>query len=297
MTRAHIDKPSAAPHGLAMLAVAEAYGLTFLYPSRDDAVGACLRDHGEFARPESDLIGDYLAAADTPGTFIDVGANLGAIALPVAARHPAWRVLALEAHGGLAGVLAANAYNNRLFNVEPTHAAAGAATGLASFPANRLSGAGNFGALGFGLAGAVRTERVRMCTLDEVATPDVGFIKVDVEGFEAQVLAGASGLLARATAVWLLEANFADHAQVGTNAGLLRHMGYRLFWFYAPFVCAAPLKGPKPARWRGDLNLLALPPGAANLWDLEEVGAEDQPWPRLFDRFPYLRRYGYDIAP
>src|SRR4051812_46304360 len=99
-----------------MLEVAEAYGLSFFYPRGDHAVGASLRDHGEFARPESDLICDYLAAA-APGTFIDVGANIGAIALPVAARHPAWRVLALEAHRGLAGVLAANAYGARLFNV------------------------------------------------------------------------------------------------------------------------------------------------------------------------------------
>ena len=280
-----------------MLAVTEAYGLTFLYPRRDDAVGACLRDHGEFARPESDLIGDYLAAAGAPGTFIDVGANVGAIALPVAARHPTWRVLALEAHRGLAGVLAANAYGNRLFNVEPTHAAAGAAPGLGSFPANRLSSCGNFGALGFGLAGEVRTEQVRMCTLDEVATPDGRFIKVDVEGFEAQVLAGAGGLLSRAAAVWLLEANPSDRAQVQTNAGLMRHFGYRLFWFYAPFVCAAPLKGAKPAKWRGDLNLLALPPGAANLWNLEELGPDEAPWPDRFERFQYLRRYGYEMAP
>ncbi len=278
-----------------MLAVTQAYGLTFLYPRLDDAVGACLRDHGEFARPEADLIGDYLAAAGGPGTFIDVGANIGAIALPVAKRHPAWRVLTLEAHRGLAGVLAANAFGNRLFNVEPTHAAAGAATGLASFPANRLSSTGNFGALGFGLAGAVRTEQVRMCTLDEVATPDVAFIKVDVEGFEAQVLAGAGGLLSKGSAIWLLEANPSDREQVQTNAGLMRHFGYRLFWFYAPFVCAAPLKGSKPARWRGDLNLLALPPGQPNLWDLEEVGADDAPWPDRFDRFPYLSRYGYQL--
>jgi len=279
-----------------MLKVANAYGLTFLYPRGDEAVGASLRDHGEFARPESDLIGDYLAAAVAPGTFIDVGANIGAVALPVAARHPGWRVLALEAHRGLSGVLAANAYGNRLFNVEPTHAAAGAAPGLVSFPATPLSAAGNFGTLGFGMAATGRTEPVRMCTLDEVAAPDVGFVKIDVEGFEAQVLAGAPRLLAQRTAAWLLEAGPAERAQVQTNAGLMRHLGYRLFWFYAPFVCAAPLKGPTPPRLRGDLNILALPPGAANLWELEEVGADDEPWPNRFQRFSYLRRYGYEIS-
>jgi FkbM family methyltransferase len=278
-----------------MLDVAEAYGLSFLYPRGDQAVGASLRDHGEFARPESDLIADYLTAAKAPGTLIDVGANIGAIALPVAARCPEWRVLALEAHRGLAGVLAANAYGNRLFNVEPTHAAAGAATGLASFPSVGLAAAGNFGALSFAMARELGQEHVRMCTLDEIAPANVGFVKIDVEGFEPEVLKGASALIASRSAAWLLEANHDDRANVQANAALMRRAGYRLFWFYAPFVCAAPERGGKPTAWRGDLNILALPPGAPNLWDLAEVGADDAPWPGHVHGFPYLRRYGYAI--
>jgi FkbM family methyltransferase len=278
-----------------MLEVAEAYGLTFLFPRGDDAVGACLRDHGEFARPEVDLIGDYLAAADAPGTFVDVGANIGAIALPVALRHPAWQVLALEAHRGLAAVLAANAYANRLFNVEPTHAAVGAAPGLARFPKARLSAAGNFGALSFGMAEAMHTERVRVCTLDEVGSREVRFVKVDVEGFEPQVLAGAAQLIAGHYAAWLIEADPARRVEVLANAALLRGAGYRLFWFYAPFVCAAPARGARPGRERGDLNILALPPGTANLWDLEELGPDEAAWPDHVRQFPYLRRYGFTI--
>ena len=210
-----------------MLEVTEAYGLTLLYPRGDDAVGASLREHGEFARPESDLIGDYLAG--TPGTFIDVGANIGAIALPVAARHPECRVLAFEAHGGLAGVLAANAYGNRLFNVEPIHAAVGSAAGLVSFPSPRLGSVGNFGALGFGMSNPPRPAQVRMCALDEAAPADVRFIKVDVEGFEPEVLKGASELIAARKAAWLLEAGPANRAQVHATAALMRDAGYRLF--------------------------------------------------------------------
>jgi hypothetical protein len=72
----------------------------------------------------------------------------------------------------------------------------------------------------------------------------------------------------------------------------LRAAGYRLFWFFAPFVTAEPNKPGTPmVNEGGDLNCLALPPGAPNLWDLREE-VEGEP-PRLhFDDYPYLKNYG-----
>jgi hypothetical protein len=89
-----------------LLTTAEAYGLTFIVPEQDTGVGASLRHFGEYARPEIDLICDLLAPFGTDAAFVDVGANLGAICLPVAKRNRC-KVLAFEPSRRIHSILAA----------------------------------------------------------------------------------------------------------------------------------------------------------------------------------------------
>ena len=63
-----------------MLVETEAYGLKLIVPANDSGVSQCLRDNGEFAKVEVDLIASLLGG----GVCIDVGANIGSIALPLA---------------------------------------------------------------------------------------------------------------------------------------------------------------------------------------------------------------------
>ena len=281
-----------------MLDVTRAYGLDLLFPQGDLVIGASLRQYGEFARPEVELIADHLAAFEPSACYIDVGANIGAIALPLAARRPQAKVIAVEAHRGLANVLAANVLNNRLYNVEAINAAVGAQRGLARFPDPALSRMINFGVLGLHLNGKTTTEAVRMCTLDEIAPSETRFVKIDVEGFEPEVLKGAEALIASRRAVWLLEAaNASPDLGAGAMATMLE-AGYRLFWFFAPFVTGNAMKGaPKVIGIDGDLNFVALPPGVENLWDLPPILDPSGPRPGAVGDFHYLLRYGmWDIA-
>ncbi|MCR5879150.1 FkbM family methyltransferase [Phenylobacterium sp. J367] len=176
-----------------MIATTEAYGLTFAYPAHDTAVGACLREYGEFSRP-----GVTLAAQLARGrTFLDVGANIGAFTLPVA--RSARSVVAIEAHAGLAGLLQRNVEANGLGNVRVVSAAAGAAPGRADFPDPPLESARNFGALSFADAELPRAA-VDVVALDEVAPPDTAFVKIDVEGHEREVLRGRPAAARRGAA-------------------------------------------------------------------------------------------------
>lgn len=140
-----------------MLDRAEAYGLDFMFPAGDTAVGRSLKVSGEFARVELDFLLDH---AGERGAFIDVGANIGAICLPFARRRPGWQVAAIEAQRPLSGVLAANALNNGLTQVAVFHAAAGATPGLANFPVVALDSQGNFGAIGAGVEAPMEPVRV-----------------------------------------------------------------------------------------------------------------------------------------
>ena len=272
-----------------MLDCTLAYDLTFLFPARDSAVGASLRQHGEFARTELDFLADH---ATDSGTLIDVGANIGAISLPFASSRSAWKVLAIEAHRGLSGLLAANTLNNRLYNVEVFHAAVGAERGLAEFPAASLSDEMNFGTLGFRSA-AEATESVRMLTLDEIAPADTGLVKIDVEGYEPEVLKGAGGLLERRTAIWLAEASVQNPEPAAAVIRTFLDAGYSVHWFYAPFATPTCGKTRPETPQRGDANVVALPPGTPNRWSLPVVTDPAERRPGSVSAYPYLARYGY----
>lgn len=128
-----------------MLDVARAYDLEFRFPAGDDTIGACLKRHGEFARPEVDFLVEHADPAG--GTMLDVGANIGAICLPFAKARPAWRVVGIEGHRGLANLLATNACVNELYNVEAFHAAAGPQQNIVRFPAPSLRLQANYGTM------------------------------------------------------------------------------------------------------------------------------------------------------
>lgn len=272
-----------------MLEETEAYGLKFQFPARDTAVGACLRDYGEFARPELDFL---IANAQAPeGVFIDVGAHIGSVSLPFARARPGWRVIAVEAYFAMAQIVEEGAAANGLPNVEVLSVAAGAAAGVADFPAAELWHGGNFGILGFNTdLGSRRKVGVR--ALDDIAPDGVKLIKVDVEGFEAEVLTGAQRLLREVRPVWLLEAH-RSHVEATREVArqLLAH-DYELFWFFSPFATPAAPKGPPDQPGRGDLGVVALPPEAPRLWELPKL-VDVARAPTSDREFPYLRRYGY----
>lgn len=281
-----------------MIDVTRAYGLTFAFPAGDTAIGRALRTFGEFARPEQDLIAAYMEDAE-PGVMVDVGANIGAISLPLAKRFPAWSVIGVEAHRGLAGLYAANAINNDLDNVEWFNVAAGSSEGVLEFPGVTLKKRGNFGGLSSEKPGSAKLEKVRSVPLDEIAPSETRFVKVDVEGHETNVLAGSPRIISEVRPVWLIEGRRSGDRmlpQTAETVALLRGAGYRTFVFFSPFVTYDHLKrtGGEAVR-TGDFSIVALPDDRPNLWDLPEVFDASSPWPSDITNFLYLLRYGYRL--
>ncbi len=144
---------------------------------------------------------------------LDVGANIGLATLAMATALPASaRLLAVEpsprnlAH--LRRNLAANGLAQR---VEVVAAAAGAEPGSLSFHESEF-GAGSHLVSGHHLAGnAMPAVQVPVETLDRVVSSRglerLDFVKIDVEGFEPDVLAGGAGAIARFRPVIYVEFN------------------------------------------------------------------------------------------
>ncbi len=147
----------------------------------------------------------YLAPGDG---FIDVGANIGLYSLLASRASRGAPVVAIEPHPLAAARLRENADLNSFANIDVRQAAAGSAGGVAML----TSGLVDQNQIRPELKGYADSVRAPVVTIDDTLPTTrldpgaVSMVKIDTEGFEARVLAGARGLLsAEPGPVWLVE--------------------------------------------------------------------------------------------
>ncbi len=174
----------------------------------------------------------FLDKVLAPGmTFIDAGANDGLFTLFAAQRVGlTGQVWAFEPSQREFVRLQRNLQLNQLGNVRAFKVALGNIDGQAELKIadDEHSGQNTLGDFAYQIELA-RRERVRTNRLDELVQGDrlsrVDFIKLDVEGAELAVLAGARGVLARQQPVLLLEVNEnALHLQNANGAAIVEFL-------------------------------------------------------------------------
>ena len=146
------------------------------------------------------LLAHVLTAERAPRLVVDVGANLGYFSLMAAALGH--RVIALEPMGRNAAKLQASIARNPGFAERIAlyqYAAASRADEAVTLAATHESNQGNgqIRRRAADAGGVYGIDYARTVRLDDVVDEDVLFLKIDVEGFEAEVLNGASRLLCR----------------------------------------------------------------------------------------------------
>jgi len=217
--------------------------------------------HGEMRA----LFAPYVPA---DATVVDIGAHAGQFTKLFAKLAPRGRVIAVEPQSYARAILRPALRLNGLAHVEII------GQGLSDHPgeAQIFIPVKRSGSLGFGLAslGDLRQERaaiqetVSLTTLDALADQlglaRLDFIKIDVEGFEGRVLAGATRAITRHRPALLAEMVSHHLARAGdTPDGVLapfRALGYRIFRLApAPMLVTS---------FAGDADYLLLPPGAAD---------------------------------
>jgi FkbM family methyltransferase len=198
-----------------------------LYLKRDQYVGRSLDLYGEFSELESELLLRY-APAD--GVVVDAGANIGAHTLALArAVGPRGVVVAAEPQRVVFQMLCANLALNEIRNVHAIHCALGAAAGRTTIPNLDFTRENNFGGIA---AGAERGEYVRVLSVDGLALPRLDLVKIDVEGWEAEVIRGAAAAIARHRPVLYVEADRRDKAPALVEQML--GLGYALYLHLPP---------------------------------------------------------------
>lgn len=205
--------------------LARRFGLRLPDPARMVKSYRCRSAHGVFVCPGG---GPYFLACDpsydpgvaamidrlTEGTFLDIGANLGFFTVRAARRlGPRGHVVAIEPHPARFELLRANVALNGLDNVSALPYAAGSANGRATI----FEPDDSFGPHSLDVSctaiGDTKFE-VEMRTvdtmLDSIKAPPLKLVKIDVEGFEPQVIDGMIRTLGQTGVPVIFEALNAD---------------------------------------------------------------------------------------
>ena len=168
---------------------------------------------------ENDQRERLLGLAQRGMTVIDVGANIGDTLLSIGQRvGPQGKVIGFEANPETLKKCQANIALNAMTQVGVEGVALGAAAGVLGFG---RAASGNSGADRFmpGGGGAIT---VPLITLDsyvsEAVLDHIDLIKIDVEGFEMNVLRGADATLAKFRPVLFLELCDANLREQGSSA-------------------------------------------------------------------------------
>lgn len=176
-------------------------------PRKRKDIARAILHRGDYEAPETDVMLGRLKAGMA---MIDVGANIGHYAMVAAAAvGPSGRVAAFEPEPENFAALRANLALNGFASATAEQLALGARDGeltLYRDAANR----GGHSLLRANVQKPAGETRVRVVTLDGYAARNlagrkIGFIKLDVQGAEAEVLAGARAILSRDHPGLLLE--------------------------------------------------------------------------------------------
>ena len=237
-------------------------GISFFVPSLKEPVAFSLWSSGTYEPEVQELILSYWKENTW---FIDVGANVGAISIPLSKLKQGSKVLGIEASPTIFPYLNENVLKNECANINIVQCAAydrdDEELSFNEAPESKF-GMGSLGS-SFGMSSVQVKGRTLDAILADFGTPDVSVMKVDVEGFEAAVFLGAKNLLKKQKPIIIFE--FCDWAEensgrfeVGESQEVLKEAGYDIY-----IIEAGRMVRLEESRKKGYENLLAIPVGTS----------------------------------
>jgi FkbM family methyltransferase len=247
---------------------------TMMYLATDQGIGRALDHYGEFAESENRVMTNLLKPGEVA---LDVGANVGTVTLALARRVGAQgRIFAFEPQRIVFQHLCTNIVLNQLFNVDARWAAVGERAGTALIPAVDPRTQAPFGSVKVSSTG--KGDPVPMVTIDSLALPRCHLIKIDVEGMEWQVLAGAAHTIGQHRPLLYFEAKTGPVTE--SCLSWLIENNYDLYWHFAFFYEAENFAGERENIFPGvgDINALAVPHERGLRVNLPPVSAPNADW-------------------
>jgi len=252
------------------------YGF-FIFDKNDTYVGRSLETYGEWAEAEVQLFSQIIRPTDT---VVEVGANIGSHTLAMARLASEGRVHAFEPQPYVFSLLQKNILDNGLKNITLWNVAVGSEVGRVSMPylsANIYSPI-NFGAISIHTV-ASRRVGVPLLKIDGIqGIQKIDFLKIDVEGFEPQVLEGAISVIQKFRPIVFIESQSGEGDNTVAINRFFGSLGYTT-WHYNTLIYNAENFRKNPQNIFGreaSFDLLCLPQEKAEVSGLAR-GSEPAP--------------------
>lgn len=254
----------------------------FMFNRNDKFVGRSLDRYGEWCQPELEILTPLLR----PGRVVlDIGAFIGSHTVYFAQQvGPRGRVYAFEPQRHAFQMLCGNVALNALTNVTCLPYVIGKETGVRRLGELSQTIAENFG--GTQALVVPAGEPTRTVRVDDLELPRCDVMKIDVEGMELDVLAGAGGTIERCKPMIYCENNRAERSgQILSE--LMRH-GYKIWWhilsYYNPNNYFAEKENIFAPYWP-EANILCVHESArVVVKNLMEVTGPTDDWQQALDR-------------
>jgi FkbM family methyltransferase len=243
------------------IALTGAHGLRWELPDPNESIALAIAAHGHYERETVALLKQWIGH---DGVLVDVGANIGAVAIPTLHDRPNARGLLIEAVPRLADTLLTNLARNEIRNATVACCLCGERSGVtAAFwdaPATQFgrgSRAPQFQ--------REPTAHFPLQTLDALVVEHrfsrLDALKVDVEGYEKEVFLGARDTLARLRPKIAFEfmawcERRRPDRDIGAGQQALLDQGYRIYTRASWAAAGAPIRSPVRD---GDVDFVALP--------------------------------------
>jgi FkbM family methyltransferase len=257
---------------------------TMMYNVNDAFIGRSLDLYGEWCEDEAFVLGQILNPGDL---VVDVGANIGTHTVFFAKRvGDKGVVVAFEPQRLAYQTLCGNVALNGLTNVTCFMTAVGAERGTVTVPTLDPREVQNFGAVKASGDSGPQTggDLVALVPIDELRLQRCALIKVDVEGMETKVVAGAKDTIARCRPALFLENDTVERSRDVLEA--VDAIGYKAFWQIAGYFSPKNFFGNREnvfARFQPQANVLCVPKECPFV-GLTAVEGVDDDWKKAVDR-------------
>lgn len=245
-----------------------------LYNKNDKYVGKAVEKYGEYQQFEFNLFGEICK----PGDHVaDIGANIGTHSLAMARLvGPYGHVYAFEPQDVIFQTLCANMGINSIYYATCRQYIVSDVCGIGLMPKADYNQIDNYGGIQAGDKGdnGYPVPKIR---IDSLNIERLDFIKIDVEGMEAQTIRGAEKTIKRCQPYLYVENDQIDKSEELIN--LIKDMGYTPHWHTPYLFHPDNYAGDKENIYPGivSVNMLCIPDGKESPLDSAMV-VNDPKW-------------------